>query len=299
MSSGGPKLPAPSLGATTGVPDATFIRKSVPVTDVAGELSLEVRHNRMIRCWYPERHQHDDRTPSVGVWKRFNRVKCFVCPMRPLGPIDLVIDVLGLNPGQAIRWIAQRFDVPRIPKGKHLRNPKRVIGPVGHEDPLELLVRSGLWALLCPASRNIAAVLISLADRQQHDRETWRIQISYQALLRFSGLGSFSSISKAVHELQDIGWLKLQQMKRIGELPIRESNCYLLTPFSDEVREWANSVADDFRTEMEAERAVRQQKRHDRLSQRPILPVLRRKTKSTMRINTWGSTGTRASGGVT
>jgi hypothetical protein len=109
-----------------GVPDAKWINEYLPIDDVARKLGCEV-YSTAIRCWHPERHQNGDRTPSVGINRKTNRVKCFGCAggSKYLSVVDLVADFLGVKPGPAIRWIDQRFKVPRIAKGARLSNPAR------------------------------------------------------------------------------------------------------------------------------------------------------------------------------
>src|ERR1700719_5318787 len=96
--------------ASVGIPDVQHIKSQIPVADVAAALELEVVGNT-IRCWRPERHQHDDRTPSVGIDRQRNRVRCFVCDVRAYSAIDLVQEVKGLDTRGAIQWIAARFSV--------------------------------------------------------------------------------------------------------------------------------------------------------------------------------------------
>ena len=174
------------------------------------------------------------------------------------------MEVLGITSGEAIRWIAERFDIPRIPKGKHLKEPHRKVFQHGLEGPLELLVQSGIWPRLSPATRSVAVVLLCLADIQPPDRQSWRIPISYRALMRYSGLGSFGSVSKAIRELESFGWLTVKRCKRDDQLPLRHANDYILTPFSDPVREFANAVFQDYRVAIDAEKELRQQQRADR-----------------------------------
>lgn len=79
-----------------GVPDLEYIKAWLPVAEVAAALELEVVGN-MVRCWRPEKHQHGDRTPSVGIDRRRNRVRCFVCDGRAYSGIDLVEKVMGYD----------------------------------------------------------------------------------------------------------------------------------------------------------------------------------------------------------
>ena len=257
-----PIIPSPRLGG--GIPDARFIREMVPVGDVASALGLEVFATGMIRCWHPERHHHGDRTPSVGIQRRYNYVKCFGCDGKPLGPIDLVVDVRGCTLPEAIRWIAQRFAVPSIPKGKHLVKPKGHIARYGHERPIELLVRSGLWARMSRCAQQLAVVIVELELEGEH-AASWEREISYRALARYSGLKSDASVSKGLQELEFMGWLRRKQPRpRKTNSPIRETATYIVTPFSDSVRELANATAADLRAAIEEERQMRAEKRAQR-----------------------------------
>ena len=104
-----------------GIPDMRFINRKLPITDVARGLDLRLDGARKIHCWHPERHQNGDRTASVGIRTTNNTVKCFGCDSKPMGPIDLVMDVHAINsPADAAIWIAERFSVPSIPARKHL-----------------------------------------------------------------------------------------------------------------------------------------------------------------------------------
>src|SRR5271166_4193850 len=141
-------------------PDLKFIRKSVPIRDVAEQLGLRIIGNNM-HCWRPDNHQHGDRTASVGLQQRKNIARCFVCDARALSPIDLVMSVLGLDLRGAVQWITSRYTVPANPKGKHIthleRWPERL--RVGTGPAFEMLIRSGIWSSLTPAQRSVLPVL--------------------------------------------------------------------------------------------------------------------------------------------
>src|ERR1035441_3158016 len=93
------------------IPDMRFINRKVPIVQIARKLDLRLEGASMIHCWHPERHQHGHRTASVGIRISNNSVKCFGCDSKPMGPIDLVIDVLGITAADAALWIAERFKV--------------------------------------------------------------------------------------------------------------------------------------------------------------------------------------------
>jgi hypothetical protein len=147
--------------------------------------------------------------------------------------------VLGLkNPGEAARWIAAHFEVPDLPAGKHVVQPRRHIFRVGDEDEVGLLVRSGTWARLSTPARSLVPVLLELADRNPETRSL-SAHLSYRALSRFSGVVSPNAIKKAIRELQEIGWLSVAVGSRKPcSGPVRETSLYLLTPRSDELLEF-------------------------------------------------------------
>ncbi len=245
------------------IPDARFVREKVPIAEVASALGLEVFDAKMIRCWHPEDHHHGDRTPSVGIAKRFNKVKCFGhgCDGQLRGPIDLVVDVRACTVAEAIYWIANRFPVPTIPNGKHLVKPKGRVARYGFERPIELLVRSGLWARMSRCAQLLAVAFVELPLESQRD-ESWELEISYRALARYSGLKSDASICKGLQELEFMGWLRRKQpCYRERDSPVRETATYVVTPYSDAVRELANATAADLRQAIDEERRMRAEKR--------------------------------------
>jgi hypothetical protein len=248
-----------------GLPDLRFINLKVRIIEVARALDLRIGDNGHIHCWHPELHQNGDRTASVGIRKTNNTVKCFGCGIGPLGPIDLAREVLGLKTArEAAKWIAEHFEVQELPLGKHLVQPERKIFRVGFEGDIELLVRSGLWALLSAATQSVLPVLRELAQRNP-GTQTFTIQISYRALARYSGIASPKAIAKALRELQEIGWLSASPgVRQVGSGPVRNVSTYLLTPRSDEILELANANFAQMRNDVDAERTLRAQARSER-----------------------------------
>src|SRR6266566_3040490 len=104
------------------------------------------------QCWRPENHRHGDAKPSLHFYEKKNRVCCFVCDQ--LGGhsnVDLVMGMLNLNVGDAVRWIAERFPVPNVkvgrPAGSALVAPMPYrVGVHGSE--WEVIVRSGMWGAM-------------------------------------------------------------------------------------------------------------------------------------------------------
>jgi len=241
-----------------------FIRQNISIRDVANALDLAFGSNGHIHCWFPERHKNGDSTASVGIHNRFNTLKCFGCNTPPMGPIDLVMSVLRYDAKAAAFWLSERFAVPPLPKGKHLeRKLERRIVQYGTEEPLELLVLSGLWAKLNTQTQRLLPVMLSLAKKRS-GTPVWDLQISYAALQRYTGIASPSSLSKAIQEAIDIGWLEKPTKRNHG--PHQPATSYILTPFSDEVRELANANVAAHREAIKAQKELRQAKRRQRIT---------------------------------
>jgi DNA-binding HxlR family transcriptional regulator len=245
--------------------DLRYINRKIPIIEVAGALDLRPGDNGNLHCWRPHLHQHGDRTASVGIRKSNNTVKCFGCQIGPLGPVDLVITVLGLKDARtAAQWIAQRFDVPVLPVGKHLVQPERRICPVGFESDLGLLIRSGLWARLSGAAQSLVPVLLELAERNPAT-QTLSLTISYIGLARYSGTTSPKAIAKTLRELQEIGWLlKKTGAREPGSGPVRTASAYLLTPRSEEIVELAHANFAQAHDDIEMQRTLRAEARAKR-----------------------------------
>jgi len=177
---------------------------------------------------------------------------------------DLVRDVMQVEVAEAARWIDENFDVPQISKHRHLEpNRPRRCFDVGHEQPIELLVKSGIWAILCTQAQRIAPVLLTLASKEDH--QTFRVKISNRALMRYSGVKSFSSVVKAIGQLEEIRWLEIQPDEPSQGAVVRNANTYVLTPFSDSLMELAQATVRQVKADVEAERELRKCQRRARV----------------------------------
>jgi hypothetical protein len=246
--------------AEASIPDFTWINRNLPIEDVARRLDLQFAEGHKLHCWHPERHKYGDRTASAAIWIKPNKIKCFGCE-NLVGVVDLVVDVLGVDFAGAARWLDANFDVPHIPKGRHLERAA-AIHPymVGHEQPIELLIKSGLWATLSAQTQRVAPVLIALAERKEQN--TFEVRISYRTMMRYSGVRSENSIRRALTALAEIGWLSASpRAEQRNDGILRDVGRYVLTPYSDQVCELANAVHAQMRKEIEQEREVRRQKR--------------------------------------
>ena len=249
--------------APAGIPDMRFINMKLPIADIARALDLRLDSAGKIHCWHPEHHQHGDRTASVGIRSANNTVKCFGCCSKPMGPINLVMDVLGLTAADAALWIANRFGVPVIPARKRLMEPDRWRDRFGYERGLELLIRSGLYATLSEAARSVAPILLAMSDKKEATDQASSIRMSYAGISRYSGIRSPNAISSALIELRDIGFLTLPDAG-LPRSPARPASLYIITPNSDVLYELAQAFSAQMKTEIAAERELRARIRADK-----------------------------------
>ncbi len=234
-------------------PDAAWIKKHVPVLDVGRALGMRIRR-RCANCWRPDNHTHGDADPSLHFYVRGNRVRCFICDMRGgHSNIDLVMGVLGIEFGDAVRWIAERFSVPNVKPGRPVGAPSKLqpqyrVGTSGLE--IETLIRSGLFGQLAPPEGRILLALCFFRDT-----ETGWTRMSYRALMRYAGVGSPRSVSLALSHLQRIHALQKNRRPRFGI--IRDCSSYRVTLEDERFLQLCNEVYRNVRDEGQRERAIR------------------------------------------
>jgi hypothetical protein len=181
-----------------------------------------------------------------------------------MGPVDFVVDVLGLAPADAALWIAARFEVPTIPVGMRLVEAGRCRSQAGCERGLGLLVRSGLWGTLSPPAQSVAAVLWETCEKDEPTAHEFLIRISYRGIARYSGVCSPNAIRKALRELGEIGFLKFPEAG-FRRTPARTAAKYIVTPNSDELYELAQAFSAQMKTEIAAERELRGRLRREKI----------------------------------
>jgi DNA primase len=98
------------------------LKSALSVTAVAKRLGLNVEHRRF-RCFFPERHAHGDRTPSVSINEAKGYFRCFVCDDVKGDVIDLVRLSLGISFQQAIEWL--KGDTPSIVRDMQKISPQK------------------------------------------------------------------------------------------------------------------------------------------------------------------------------
>jgi hypothetical protein len=252
-----------SRSGLRGIPDMKFINREIPIVKIARALDLRLDGDRKIHCWHPELHKNGDRSASVGIRITNNTVKCFGCDSRPMGTIDLVMDVLGMkSPADAAGWVAAKFDVPTIARQRRRGDSPRM--RVGHEQGLALIIRSGLWGWLSEATQAIAPVIWHFAEKEEPHHEVFKAQISYQTIMRYSGLTSPNAVHKGLVELSEIDFLTLPVRGRREALE-RGTNTYVVKPYSDILWELAQTAACHIRQEIEAEVELRARLRRERI----------------------------------
>lgn len=247
-------------------PDFQHIRTKIPIVAVARELGLIVNGYRA-RCWRPESHRNGDADPSVRFQKDKNTGRCFICDPHTWSTIDLVMSVLGCELPAAISWFTERYSVPLLPKGAHVKkreawNPRFRSGDT--RTVVEMLVRSGLWSTLSHAERSILPVLTTFAD---HD--SGLTDISYGGLMRYSGVGSSATIAAAVKHFEHMRFLRVVRARAAG--PLRRVNQYHLDFDDPDFQAMVSRVFQQQRAEIELEKQLRADERKTR-SQR-VVPV--------------------------
>jgi len=191
------------------VPDAEYIRRELPISEVAEKLGLEVR-GRRVRC--PE-----DRSHWASIWLKKNKVKCFKCGARACwSTIDLAMLMLEADVNHAIQWIAARFDVPK----RRRRITRNLCGITRHlyvdyparkrprhlELSIDTLRRSPLWAHLTPTARRLAAFLI-----QATPRGSLVLSVTYRELQRNIQTGNRGTLKTAFAQLRETGLIETQR----------------------------------------------------------------------------------------
>lgn len=241
-------------------PDIAWIKKNVPVLEVGKALGLRIRHRRA-KCWRPENHTHGDADPSLHFFERGNRVRCFVCDMRGgHSNVDLVMGVLNLNVGDAVRWIAERFNVPNVkpgrPVGSHSGQvaPYRV-GVLGSE--FEVLVRSGMFGQLPAPERSILVALTLLRDP-----DSGLTQLSYAGIMRYAGVSSAATVARALKQLARLRTIEIHRGLRVGVT--RTFSSYRVTLDDPKFLDLCNDVYRTSREEIAQERSCRRELRSQR-----------------------------------
>lgn len=115
---------------------------SLPIEQVADALDITVKKHWSL-CPF-----HSDSKPSLNYRVAKNKYRCYVCNHYG-GPIDLAMEILGLNFHDAVCWLAQAFGVTITEEYMPFQNVKRrELKPVREEiiNPIDTSVLAQLVA---------------------------------------------------------------------------------------------------------------------------------------------------------
>lgn len=246
------------------------MKKHVPILGVARALGMRIRH-RKAKCWRVDNHRHGDADPSLSFFEKRNRCRCFVCDMRGgHSNVDLVMGVLGVNVGDAVRWIAERFAVPNVKPGRPVGQRELQSAPyrVGvHGSEFEVLVRSGMFGKLPAPERS---VLIALAHLR--DPDSGLTQLSYAGIMRYAGVSSTATVAKALKQLARLRAIEIHRGLRVGVT--RTCSAYRVTVDDPKFLGLCNEVYRISREQIAQERSYRRNLRSKRQEQsRPLFAL--------------------------
>jgi hypothetical protein len=243
----------------------------IPSIDVARKIGWEVAVEKSgeeivekIVC--PRSTEHKPGTsPYLRVLQSNNRVVCESCDTYPMTVLEMVQHFKGFDTlHQAAEYVACSYpDVPRKAKASYLNNPTGEHVPPGCLDPWILLISSGIYSRLAVPSQRLIPVLLERA-KWRDDGGEYRLHFSQRAMMRYTGIASFTGISEGLTELAAIGFLqRLPVPRRKGSVE-REVAEYVLTPLSQRLREFADETAAKLGATIHQEKAIARRKRQGR-----------------------------------
>jgi len=202
------------------------LKSALSITVVAQRLGLNVV-NKRFRCFFPERHAHGDRTPSVSICEEKGIFRCFVCDNVKGDVISLVRIALGISFSEAIKWL--KADTPSIIRDSQKYFPKKNTQSEQKKEEYPKFFKEKIifdfLRLLSPIPPNSAAGWW-LAKRHIY-KPTWD-----KVLLRL--IDDYNHVSNellAKHSLEDLqaaGIFNSQGKLRYGKHP-------LIIPYVDEM----------------------------------------------------------------
>lgn len=192
-----PQQPTPRQNHSHRLPDAKWIRKNIPIANVARELGLN-GDGRVFDCFSGD-HPAGKRKRSLSIHGKSNTMRCFDCDTKSLSNIDLVVQVMGISLGDAIKWIDLHFPgVPQIelkpkPENRHRHRESKTLNP-------QALIISRGWAEMSLSAKAVITAIIHRSP--QAGSEQFMLRCSYDELMAWTGIGSKATISNALTELR-------------------------------------------------------------------------------------------------
>lgn len=111
-------------------------KAAISITAVARSLGIEVSRGRC-RCFFPQRHVHEDRTPSVSVSEERGTFRCWVCDDVRGDVISLVQIVRDCSFIEALNWLMEQYPflVPASARKEVAQGAARVSARDTHGTP--------------------------------------------------------------------------------------------------------------------------------------------------------------------
>jgi hypothetical protein len=182
--------------------------------------------------------------------------------------VDLVMGVLGVPLGEAVRWIAERFTVPNVKPGRPVgqREAQHVPYRVGvHGSEFEVLVRSGMFGRLPAPERSILVALAHFSDP-----DSGLAQLSYAAIQRYAGVASRATVARALRRLARLRAIEIHRGLRVGIT--RKCSSYRLTIEDPKFLDLCNEVCRIGREQIAQERSYRNELRAKRQEEKQEKP---------------------------
>ncbi len=206
-------------------PSFEYIREKIPIIAVARELGIVMDKGYRAHCWRTESHSHGDADPSMSFQVKKNRGRCHLCDVHTWSTIDLVMLRLECDRRAAVNWIIERFPVPALPAGAHVKKregwfPHYRAG--ANENVVTVLTKSGLLSDLTLAEQSVLNVLNTFTDTLSGYAE-----ISYPGIMQYTGIDSRTTVARAIRRLEQMHILKVRRQP--GKLLFRGVNQYILT----------------------------------------------------------------------
>lgn len=99
-------------------------KSAISITAVAQSLGVNVSHGKC-RCFFPQRHVHGDRTPSVSVSEEYGSFRCWVCDDVRGDVISLVQLLRDCSFTEALSWLMDQYPVLVPPSARLAANQKQ------------------------------------------------------------------------------------------------------------------------------------------------------------------------------
>jgi hypothetical protein len=220
--------PLGTSGLAPVLPDLAFIKRRIPIVEVARELGIRPGHQgatwTTARCFRPHAHKAADRTPSLNFQTKRNKYMCFACDDRLHSNVDLVMAMLVCSLREALQWFDEHY--PGIPRIKAKTEP--VIGfefraGVDEFRTPEDLVRAGLVPHLTDSALRVFTVLAAFRDKNDV------AVVSYHIIKLRSGIRTNYTVAQAIRQLEGLSILERHRRwtpKRAGG---RDTSQYCFT----------------------------------------------------------------------